>query len=85
MFVSIIEMIQNPQGIMVFHLLGMGVLFILMGIMISRIGSGKSFRRDTQSDNASTIDQKSGKTQLQTEFEITAAITAAVNEYKKNN
>ena len=72
---TIAEMFQ--QG-MIFHLIGMGILFIMMVIMISAIGGWKK-----AADSGSPL-SKSQKT-TQSGLEVTAAITAAVKEYKKNN
>jgi len=74
---TLMQMVE--QG-MYLHLAGMGILFILMIIMISNIGrAGKiAAEKDVQHDNSAN--QKSGNMSA-----ITAAISAAVNEYRKTN
>ena len=72
---TIAEMFQ--QG-MIFHLIGMGILFILMIIMISAIGGWKKAAPGGSVLSKSKVSAQSG-------LEVTAAITAAVKEYKKNN
>ena len=75
MTVTLIQMFQ--QG-MIFHLIAMLLLFVLMVIMINRIGSGKAAVKDAQPETLQV--QKTGNMSA-----ITAAITAAVAQYKKNN
>jgi len=67
-----ITIMQMSQNFMVINLIGMAALFVLMGILISAIGGGKTTAKEAVS--------KSGNMS-----EVTAAITAAVNEYRKNN
>ena len=69
MTITLIEMFQ--QG-MIFHLIAMLLLFALMVIMISRIGGQKA-----------AVKEAAQKPENKTA--ITAAIAAAVNQYKKNN
>ena len=69
---TIAEMFQ--QG-MIFHIIGMGILFIMMVIMISAIGGWKKKTAPSANLNKTAA---SG-------LEVTAAITAAVKEYKKNH
>ena len=71
---TLFDMIQQGD---VFHLIGMGVLFVLMVLMINAIGSGKS--------PAKTVPQAQPVQKSGNAGEVTAAITAAVNEYRKNN
>jgi len=68
---TIAEMFQFG---MVFHLIGMAVLFALMGFVISAIGSGKPAAIGAAPDLSKNNKQA-----------VIAAITAAVNQYKKNN
>jgi len=74
---TLLEMVEQGQ---VWQLVWMGVLFILMIIMISFIGKpGKTgAEKEIQSDTSAN--QKSGNS-----LAVTAAITAAVNEYRKTN
>ena len=67
---TIMEMIE--QG-MIFQLVIVGILFILMGVMINAVGNAKS----ASIKNVTVGNADSGA--------VTAAITAAVNEYRKNN
>lgn len=75
---TIMEMFQ--QG-MVSHLIIMGILFILMGIMISAIG-GEISKMQKKAVNDSTVNNSNVTEDMPA---ITAAITAAINEYRKNN
>ena len=75
---TITEMFQ--QG-MIFHLIGMGILFILMVIMISAIGGWKNAQKEAGGASSLSKSNKSTHSGL----EVTAAITAAVREYKKNS
>jgi len=73
---TIMEMIQ--QG-MVSHLIIVGILFVLMGVMISKIDVAKTTTaKEVPADTAAV--QKTSNMPA-----VTAAITAAVNEYRKNN
>ena len=80
MTITIIQMFE--QGL-IFHLIAMLILFVLMVIMISRIGGQKAAVKDAQS--VSSQAQKPGNIPVLTGLETTAAIAAAVNQYKKNN
>jgi Na+-transporting methylmalonyl-CoA/oxaloacetate decarboxylase gamma subunit len=75
---TIMQMLQEG---MVLNLIGMGVLFVLMGMMLSAIGGKKNSQPDVSSSSAAK--QKTDNMPTQTGFEVTAAITAAVNEYRK--
>ena len=73
---TIMEMVEQGS---IWHLAGMVFLFILWAIMINKIGkTEKPAEKDIQHDNSAA--QRSG-----TSPAITAAITAAVNEYRKTN
>jgi len=73
---TLMNMIE--QG-MVWQLVGMGILFIVMGIMISAIGGGKAAEQKSVNPDSSTA-QKAVDMSA-----VTAAISAAINEYRKNN
>ncbi|MCL2804550.1 MAG: sodium pump decarboxylase subunit gamma [Treponema sp.] len=68
---TLLEMIQQGK---VFHLIGMGIIYILMGIMIYAIGSKKPAVKEV----FAPVESKAGNA-------VTAAIAAAINEYRKNN
>ena len=68
------------QG-MYLHLAFMAVIFVVMVFLINAIGGKKTAVDSTAAVSASiSIDSKTGNMPA-----ITAAITAAVKEYKKNN
>jgi len=69
---TLMEMLQ--QG-MVFHLIGMGILFILIGIMINQVGN-KPVPKDQSASHQT--EHKTGANPA-----VIAAITAAVKEYRK--
>ena len=73
---TIAEMFQLG---MVFHLIGMAILFALMGLVISAIGSGQPAVKDS----ATSIEFKMSSNTSANAVAITAAITAAVYQYKK--
>jgi len=62
------------------QLIGMVVIFVVMGILISKIGGGVPVKTATDKDVHSGVSAagKAGDG-------VIAAITAAVNEYRKNN
>jgi len=64
----------------VLKLVIMGILFVLMGILISSIGKGKGAVKETQPSASGQVSVKAGNMPA-----VTAAITAAVNEYRKTN
>jgi len=72
---TLIEMVREQDFL---GLIIMGILFVIMGIMINKIDIIKpAGQKDTHSEGtaAKTTDMSS----------VTAAISAAVNEYRKNN
>ena len=70
---TLLQLIQAGD---VVRLIIMGVIFLGIGLMISRVGPTQ-VPKDGQSSAASQPDQKSGNMPA-----ITAAITAAVKTYK---
>jgi len=75
---TLMEMIQKGD---VFNLIIMAVLFAAITIMIVVIGNGKAAAmKEAQASAPAITEQKAGNMTA-----VTAAITAAVNTYKKNN
>ena len=72
MSITLSQMFQQGD---VFHLIGMAILFVLAGVMINAIGS----RKDGMPEAASA---QAGKGNTGS---VTAAISAAVNQYRKIN
>ena len=62
----------------VFHLIGMGIIFIVMIFLISKIGKGVAakFAGENQVITSAAISTGNNA--------VTAAIVAAVNEFRKN-
>ena len=78
---SISEMFQFG---MTFHLIFMGIIFILMIFLLSAIGGRKETVKEIKIAPSSPSIDSNANRQFQSESEVTAAISAAVNEYKKN-
>ncbi|MCL2801799.1 MAG: sodium pump decarboxylase subunit gamma [Treponema sp.] len=76
MSLTLMEMFEQA---MVLNLAGMGALFIFMGVMINAIGSGRAAALRDGTEGIAAV-AKPAETSA-----VTAAITAAVNEYRKNN
>ena len=76
---TLIQMVEHG---MVWQLVAMGALFVLMGIMLSNIGNGVTakFAGEKENNPDSSTAAKTGDLSA-----VTAAITAAVNEYRKTN
>jgi len=68
----------------VFQLIMMGIIFIAMIILLSLLGKGIAARsaadKDKQVSAPASVVTKTGNNDA-----VTAAITAAINEYKKTN
>ena len=76
---TILEMLQQGR---VLDLIGMGIMFVLMGIVMSAIGGGKT--AVVKEASLPLAEPKTVNLPAQMGFEVTAAITAAVNEFRKN-
>jgi len=74
---TVLDMIE--QGA-VLHLIGMGVLFIIMIIQLSAIGKGVMAKAAQERDI-----QPPAAVYKESNVAVIAAISAAVNEYRKNN
>jgi len=63
----------------ILHMIIMGAIFVLMAVMISKIGNGVSAK--------SAVERKAQPiaASVKTGDAVTAAITAAISEYRKNN
>ncbi|MCL2440683.1 MAG: sodium pump decarboxylase subunit gamma [Treponema sp.] len=72
---TILEMME--QG-MVVQLIVVGILFVLMGLMINAIGKGRAAALKETGSGSSSVNNKTIEGSA-----IIAAITAAVNEYRK--
>jgi Na+-transporting methylmalonyl-CoA/oxaloacetate decarboxylase gamma subunit len=71
---TLLQMVEQGE---VLQLVIMGGLFIFMGIMINRIGGKAAGQKGTSNDTSAS--QKADDMPA-----VTAAITAAVNEHRKN-
>jgi len=64
----------------VLHLAGMGIVFLLMILLILRLGKGVSAKQALEKEEPHV-----SFAPAKTNDAVTAAITAAINEYRKNN
>jgi len=64
------------------NLIIMGVVFILMVVMLVRIGRGVEARSANEKSAPSPVASSAASSQNEA---VTAAISAAVNEYRKKN
>ena len=78
--ITITEMFQHDPT-MVFHLIGMVLLLVAIAFLVNTVGNGIAIR-DAQAalPAAGQADHKAGNVS-----EVTAAITAAVGEYRNKN
>ena len=73
---NLMQMIQNGD---IMNLVIMTGLFVMIGIMISAVGKGIAARDAQAAASASQPEQRAGNNSA-----VTAAISAAVNTYRKN-
>ena len=75
---TLMEMLAQGSAL---HLIGMGIIFIVMVLLLSLLGKGVAAKYAAEKDKpvSAPITVKAGNDA------VIAAITAAVNEYKKTN